>query len=122
MIRKRTKCIWGGLFFLVVIAGIGAITMLLWNALVPVIFGGIEITYWQAVGLLILSRLLLGGFGGFHRLSHMHMAHHQSHAAQFHQMSHEERKELIRNRMKSHGFGWCEREHPQPDTAQPDKE
>lgn len=29
MIRKRTKCIWGGLFFLVVIAGIGAITMLL---------------------------------------------------------------------------------------------
>lgn len=122
MIRKRTKCIWGGLFFLVVIAGIGAITMLLWNALVPVIFGGIEITYWQAVGLLILSRLLLGGFGGFHRLSRMHMAHHQSHAAQFHQMSHEERKELIRNRMKSHDFGWCEREHPQPDTAQPDKE
>lgn len=37
--------------------------MALWNALLPAILGVSTITFWQAVGLLILSRLLIGGPG-----------------------------------------------------------
>lgn len=42
----------------------GWIVKLLWNALMPALFGLTEITYWQAVGLAILARLLIGGVGG----------------------------------------------------------
>jgi len=38
--------------------------MLLWNALLPEIFALPQISYLQAVGLLILARLLFGGIGG----------------------------------------------------------
>jgi|CXWL01.1.fsa_nt_gi hypothetical protein len=42
----------------------GWVVMLLWNAvMVPVAGAGI-ITFWQALGLLVLSRILVGGFGG----------------------------------------------------------
>ncbi len=50
---------------LVLVAGVAV--MLLWNALVPAIFGTAPITWLQAVGLLVLARLLVGGrraFGG----------------------------------------------------------
>ena len=40
----------------------GFIVMSLWNWLVPALFGGKLITFWQALGVLILSRLLFGGF------------------------------------------------------------
>jgi hypothetical protein len=36
----------------------------LWNILIPPIFGWHTITFWQAIGLLVLSKIL---FGGFHR-------------------------------------------------------
>lgn len=54
------------IIFFVVIAGavLGFITMELWNALLPQIFGWSRITFWQSVGLLVLSKIL---FGGFHR-------------------------------------------------------
>jgi len=46
----------------------GLATMGLWNALMPATFGLPPIGIWQAIGLLILSRLLFGGFGvGRHR-------------------------------------------------------
>ena len=45
---------------LAVLAGFGLITMLLWNSLLPELFHLPQISFWQAVGLLILSRLLLG--------------------------------------------------------------
>lgn len=51
------------LLILVAVAAFGFIIMLLWNALMPVIFRLPEITFWQALGLFLLSRLLLGGFG-----------------------------------------------------------
>ena len=43
----------------------GALVMLLWNALLPNLFGWRAITFWQAVGLLALCRILFGrsGFG-----------------------------------------------------------
>jgi hypothetical protein len=47
-----------------VLALVGWVVMLLWNALVPQLFHGPALGYWQAVGLLLLSRLLFGGLRG----------------------------------------------------------
>jgi hypothetical protein len=38
--------------------------MSLWNWLMPALFGWPSIGYWQAWGLVILSRILFGGFRG----------------------------------------------------------
>ena len=42
----------------------GFVTMEMWNWLVPAVFGGRTIDYWQALGILILSKILFGGFHG----------------------------------------------------------
>jgi hypothetical protein len=47
-----------------VLALVGLVVMLLWNALVPQLFHGPVLGYWQAVGLLLLCRLLFGGLRG----------------------------------------------------------
>jgi len=41
----------------------GECVKLLWNWLMPAIFGLPPIRFWQALGLLALSRILFGGFG-----------------------------------------------------------
>jgi hypothetical protein len=41
----------------------GEVVRLLWNWLAPAIFGWREVTFWQALGLLALCRVLFGGFG-----------------------------------------------------------
>lgn len=41
----------------------GEIVKLLWNWLMPALFGWRAITFWQALGLLALCRILFGGFG-----------------------------------------------------------
>ena len=41
----------------------GEIVMRLWNWLLPPLFGWRELTFWQALGLLVLCRILFGGFG-----------------------------------------------------------
>jgi hypothetical protein len=47
------------------VAVLGWVVMMLWNAVVPGVFVGVRlIDYWHAVGLLVLSRLLFGGFRG----------------------------------------------------------
>jgi hypothetical protein len=40
------------------------VVMKLWNWLTPPLFGWHEITYWQALGILVLSKILFGGFRG----------------------------------------------------------
>ena len=45
---------------LAALAGFSFITMLLWNSLMPELFHLPQISFWQAIGLLILSRLLVG--------------------------------------------------------------
>lgn len=42
----------------------GYALMYLWNWLMPLIFGLPIITFWQALGLCLLSKILFGGFGG----------------------------------------------------------
>jgi len=41
----------------------GETVMLLWNWLAPALFGLREVTFWQALGLLALCRILFGGVG-----------------------------------------------------------
>ena len=41
----------------------GGIVMALWNWLLPPLFGWREVTFWQAIGLLALCRILFGGLG-----------------------------------------------------------
>src|SRR5215470_8670530 len=42
----------------------GEIVMLLWNWLLPPLFGWRMLTFWQALGLLALCRILFGHHGG----------------------------------------------------------
>ena len=42
----------------------GQVVMHLWNWLAPELFGWRTVTFWQAIGLLALCRILFGGFGG----------------------------------------------------------
>jgi len=66
---------------LLVVAGVAAlgwVVMALWNWLMPTLFvGAHEINYLQALGLLVLSKILFGGFRGRgchgkrHRLENM---------------------------------------------------
>jgi hypothetical protein len=43
----------------------GEVVELLWNWLLPPLFGWRPITFWQGLGILALCRILFGGFG-FH--------------------------------------------------------
>jgi hypothetical protein len=53
-----------------VIAIGGTLVRLLWNWLLPPLFGFPQVTFWQALGLLALCRILFGGtgrHGGYYR-------------------------------------------------------
>jgi len=53
-----------GVIGVMAIAVFGFVVMSLWNWLAPAVFGLSAITFWQALGILILSKILFGGFRG----------------------------------------------------------
>jgi hypothetical protein len=55
----------------------GWLVMLLWNWLMPLLFGLKAITYWQGFGILVLSKLLFSGMCG-------HAGHHRKHFGRYH--------------------------------------
>jgi hypothetical protein len=68
----------------VIMAGVfallfGYVIMLLWNWLMPMLFGLKAITYWQGFGLVILAKILFGNFGGHHGRHHRKFHHHGMH-------------------------------------------
>ena len=71
---RRPKAVWiflGIIGFAAFAFLFGAVVMWLWNWLMPVIFHLGVITYWQAVGLAILGRLLFGSMHhGHHNRAH----------------------------------------------------
>jgi hypothetical protein len=82
---------------LVALAGFGALTMLLWNALLPIIFHLPVITFWQAVGLLILARLIFGFSPPWHH-GHGHNHCKKSHFREkWEGMSPEQRDEFMKH-------------------------
>jgi len=90
--RSKVRFAGRALLFLVAIAALGAVVMLLWNAVVPALFGAAHpIDYLHALGLLVLSRILFGTFrgrGGWHRHRHWE---------KWHAMSQEEREKMLRS-------------------------
>ena len=66
MIPKRKLIVLApiGILAILIFATIGGtVVRLLWNWLLPPLFGWREITFWQALGLLALCRILFGGVG-----------------------------------------------------------
>jgi hypothetical protein len=55
-------CLKVTLFFAAAGAAMGYILMNLWNWLFPPIFGLSEISFFQAIGLLVISKILFSGF------------------------------------------------------------
>jgi hypothetical protein len=64
----KSKWIWiaplAMLAMLALVAFGGWVVMLLWNWLLPPLFGWRALTFWQALGMLVLCRILVGGFAG----------------------------------------------------------
>lgn len=63
-VKKGFKIVFMIIAAIIFILLFGYIFMLLWNWLMPEIFGLGTLVYWQAVGLLLLAKLLFGGFEG----------------------------------------------------------
>ena len=64
-----------GAIVVVTVVG-GTLVQLLWNWLLPPLFGWPRVTFWQAFGLLVLCRVLFGGRGGCDRSgSHTNSEH-----------------------------------------------
>ncbi len=63
----------GGVIMAVAFAFVfGILVKVLWNWLLPGIFGLPIITYWQAFGIVILAKMLFGGFGHHQNGHHDH--------------------------------------------------
>ncbi len=85
----RSKCWKIALLVAVGIAALGWVVMALWNWLMPSLFGGTHaINYLQAMGLLVLSKILFGRLRGHG--CHGRWRHHK----RLEQMSPEEREKF----------------------------
>jgi hypothetical protein len=80
----------------------GLIVRELWNWLLPPLFGWHVITFWQALGLLVLSRILFGGLG-LHSRGGGRMRGRM--AERWHAMSQEERERVRKGIGTVLGFG-----------------
>jgi hypothetical protein len=91
----------------------GFITMHLWNWLMPVIFHLPEITFGQTIGLMVLSRLILGGFGGHCGRGHHHCR--RDLHEKWEKMTPEEREQFKEN-IRMHRPPWMHR-YPKDEKA-----
>jgi len=80
----------------------GVVVMQLWNWLLPPLFGWRLITFWQALGILVLCRILFGRIGGrgFHRSRFRNRM-----AQRFEHMTPEEREKFRQGMRGRCGFG-----------------
>ncbi len=60
--RWVPRIVKGIVFFAVAVTALGFVVMALWNGIIPDLFKGPSLTFWQAVGLLLLSHILLRGW------------------------------------------------------------
>jgi hypothetical protein len=79
--------------FLLFVALGGKIVQSLWNSLLPPLFGLSQVTFWQALGLLALCRILFGGLG-------LHGGSGSHYRRRWEAMTPEER-ERVRDRMRA---------------------
>src|SRR6478609_10879411 len=80
-------------------------TQYLWNWIVPALFAGPVITFWQALGLLVLSKILFSGFGSKGNWS-KHRGRGPYWKEKWNAMSPGE-QERFKTKMKGMGNKWC---------------
>lgn len=85
----------------------------LWNWLMPALFGLGTISFWQALGLFVLGKLLFGGFRGFHG----HREHHRRWHERWEKMTPEERESFSRG--LKNGCRWSRHRNETHDTETP---
>lgn len=85
---------------------LGLLVMSLWNAILPAVIGVKSIGFWQALGGLVLCRILFGGLG-FHP-GMIGMARHRMHK-RWMQLTPEQREEFMQHRRRHFGHrGHCQ--------------
>lgn len=102
-------------FILAAVAVAGTVVMLLWNAIIPGLTGWQLITWPKAVGLLVLCRLLFGGFRG----RHCHGGppwHQRGHFREKWESMSEEQRTALRERMQKRCGHWM---HKPAESQQP---
>jgi hypothetical protein len=102
-------------FIILAVAGgifvFSGIVMLLWNGILPSVIHVGAITFWQAMGILLLAKILFSGFrgrrhfGGWRWKKHMYM--------RWQNMTDEERAHFRQN-FQCYGSRWQKDEGPQP--------
>ena len=101
MTKHIVKKVIGGIFLgtlAVLVFGFG--TMYLWNWLVPALFAGPLIGFWQAIGLVVLSKILFGGMRFRRRGGWGHRGH-------YWKQNWENMTEDERQKMRDKLEGWC---------------
>lgn len=88
------------IIMLLFVAVAGVAIMLLWNAIVPSVIGWGSVSYLQAVGLFLLSRILFGSISGLKwHANTLVCSNRDELSAQLRGMSREEKREYIRRQM-----------------------
>ena len=96
---KIVKVIGFALIGTALVLVLGFVVMYLWNAILPDVLGVKTITFWQAMGIFVLAKILFGGFkGGHHKKQEWRRKMHDK----WEQMSPEERQQWKQN-MRN----WC---------------
>ena len=96
------------LFVIAALLAFGAVVMLLWNAIVPGLTGWAMLTYPKAIGLLVLCKILFGGFRGGAVPSWKHrMMHGMRSGKDWEGLSEEERARLKEEWSKRCGSPIC---------------
>ena len=81
----------------------GFVVMSVWNWVIPAVFHLGAITFWQAIGIFILSKILFGFGNGGHRGGAPWMKHRM--AERFKNMTPEEREKFKEKMMQRCGHG-----------------
>ena len=106
----KPKCWKIGFLVVLGVAALGWVVMALWNWLIPILFvSGKQIDYVQAMGVLLLSKILFGGF-------RCHGAHGRWHRHRWEQMTQEERDKF------QTGMRGCCSEKPKQEGSEISKE
>ena len=117
------KCVAFVVAVLALVAVLSYVVMRLWNALIPDLFHGPLLGFWQAAGLLVLCKILFGGLRGRH--GHWREHHgwrremwRQKWREKWERMTPEER-ERLRGRYRNKWCGWGPEEGRGTDPSQP---
>lgn len=123
VMRRRSKL--GKVFMILIcvaafISLFSYIVMSLWNAILPDVLHVTTITFWQAMGILVLSKILFSSFGGWGGRKH---AWKRKMEERWGNMNDEER-ERFRSSLKSRFNHWCPpaKEEANAAKSQPDAE